>query len=130
MLAASTAAAAVSRHITSGWASPHLPRPPRQTSRGGARRVAGGYTGRYLNGTLDELRVWTRALDSTEIMEKMSKPLAAGDETGLLFYFPLDEAVRAINPAPYILHHVPYTLACHELSTPHRAPCTLHPGLP
>ena len=27
----------------------------------------GGYTGRYLNGTLDELRVWTRALTTKEV---------------------------------------------------------------
>ena len=52
----------------------------------------GGYSGRYLNGTLDELRVWTRALSSKEINDKMGVPLLAGDEEGLLFYFPLDEA--------------------------------------
>lgn len=51
-----------------------------------------GYTGRYFNGTLDEVRVWTRALPQAELARKRSVPLAAGDETGLLFYFPLDEA--------------------------------------
>jgi len=51
----------------------------------------GGYSGRYLNGTLDELRVWTRALSSKEINDKMGVPLLAGDEEGLLFYFPFDE---------------------------------------
>jgi hypothetical protein len=55
----------------------------------------GGYTGRFLNGTIDELRVWSRALSAKEVGEKMRTPLAAGDEEGLLFYFPLDEAVRA-----------------------------------
>ena len=64
----------------------------------------GGYTGRYLNGTLDELRVWTRALDATELGAKMRTPLAAGDEEGLLFYFPLDEAVRRTHH-----HHAPPT---------------------
>ena len=53
----------------------------------------GGYTGRYLNGTIDELRVWTRALSPKELNDKMRTPLAAGDEDGLLFYFPMDEAV-------------------------------------
>ena len=61
----------------------------------------GGYSGRYLNGTLDELRVWTRALSSKEINDKMGVPLLAGDEEGLLFYFPLDEAVR-----PTLLAHL------------------------
>jgi hypothetical protein len=52
----------------------------------------GGYTGRYFNGTLDELRVWTRARTRTEILSTLATPLAAGDEPSLLFYFPLDEA--------------------------------------
>ena len=51
-----------------------------------------GYTGRYLNGTIDELRIWTRSLTGIELNSKMRTPLAAGDEEGLLFYFPLDEA--------------------------------------
>ena len=52
----------------------------------------GGYSGRYLNGTIDELRIWTRAVGLKELQENMYKPLSAGEEPGLLFYFPLDEA--------------------------------------
>lgn len=52
----------------------------------------GGYSGRYLNGTLDEIRVWTRALSPKELQQKMYTPLAGSQEKGLLFYFPLDEA--------------------------------------
>ena len=52
----------------------------------------GGYSGRYLNGTLDEIRIWTRALSPKELQQNMYTPLAPGDEPGLLFYFPLDEA--------------------------------------
>ena len=43
-------------------------------------------------GTIDEVRVWTRELAPTEILARMRKPLQAQDETGLLFYFPFDDA--------------------------------------
>ena len=52
----------------------------------------GGYTGRFLNGTLDELRIWSRALPLPELREKMYRPLNAGENKGLLFYFPFDDA--------------------------------------
>ena len=52
----------------------------------------GGYTGRYFNGTLDELRVWRVARTEAQLGEWRSLPLNAGDFPELLFYFPLDEA--------------------------------------
>ena len=52
----------------------------------------GGYTGRYLNGTLDEVRVWTRARTAEELRATMHTPLQAQDEAGLLLYYPFDEA--------------------------------------
>ena len=52
----------------------------------------GGYSGRYLNGTLDEIRIWTRALPPKELQQNMYTPLVGSQQKGLLFYFPLDEA--------------------------------------
>jgi len=51
-----------------------------------------GYSGRYLNGTLDEIRVWKAARTQSQIESLLHAPLAAGDYPDLLFYFPLDEA--------------------------------------
>jgi len=51
-----------------------------------------GYSGRYLEGTIDEIRVWTRARSQDELFESMGVPLNAADNRGLLFYFPMDEA--------------------------------------
>ena len=42
----------------------------------------GGYTGRYLNGTLDEIRVWTRARTREQLATYMNLPLAPGDHPG------------------------------------------------
>eukprot|EP00327_Prymnesium_parvum_P017563 CAMPEP_0113242676 /NCGR_PEP_ID=MMETSP0008_2-20120614/7456_1 /TAXON_ID=97485 /ORGANISM="Prymnesium parvum" /LENGTH=381 /DNA_ID=CAMNT_0000090165 /DNA_START=11 /DNA_END=1156 /DNA_ORIENTATION=+ /assembly_acc=CAM_ASM_000153 len=50
------------------------------------------YTGQFFNGTLDEVRVWSRALGWPEITARMNDPLYAGDQDQLLFYFPMDEA--------------------------------------
>ena len=52
----------------------------------------GGYTGRFFSGAIDEVRVWTRELAPQEIRARMRRPLQAQDETGLLFYFPFDDA--------------------------------------
>jgi len=51
-----------------------------------------GFSGKYFSGTLDEVRVWSRALKNDEIAARMDTPLYAGDEDKLLFYFPMDEA--------------------------------------
>jgi len=51
-----------------------------------------GYTGKYFNGTIDEVRVWSRALGWSEITARMNEPLHAGDQDRLLLYFPMDEA--------------------------------------
>ena len=56
------------------------------------QNTGGGYTGRFFSGTIDEVRVWTRELGKTEIVERMRKPLQAQDEQKLLFYFPFDDA--------------------------------------
>ena len=40
----------------------------------------GGYSGRYLHGTMDEIRIWTRARSRHEIESAMHRPLNAGDE--------------------------------------------------
>lgn len=57
-----------------------------------------GYSGGHFNGTIDEIRVWTRALSASEIVARKGTPLYAGDfagsgaEQGLLLYLPLDDA--------------------------------------
>ena len=52
----------------------------------------GGYTGQYFNGTIDEIRVWTRPLLRTELAQRMYVPLAPAEHEALLLYFPLDDA--------------------------------------
>ena len=47
---------------------------------GGFCCSGGVYTGRYLNGTLDEVRVWTRARTAEELRATMHTPLQAQDE--------------------------------------------------
>ena len=56
------------------------------------QNMGGGYTGRFFSGTIDEVRVWTREIGNSEIVERMRKPLQAQDEQQLLFYFPFDDA--------------------------------------
>ena len=45
----------------------------------------------YLNGQLDELRIWDYALEEEEIQARMNKPLS-GDEEWLLAYYNFDQA--------------------------------------
>ncbi|ETR69419.1 MAG: hypothetical protein OMM_09610, partial [Candidatus Magnetoglobus multicellularis str. Araruama] len=51
----------------------------------------GKYTGsnKAYNGSLDEVRIWNRALSQTEIQQNMCKRLS-GNESGLLLYYRLD----------------------------------------
>ena len=39
-----------------------------------------GYSGKYFNGTIDEVRVWSRALAYYEVEAMMNTPLYAGDQ--------------------------------------------------
>lgn len=39
-----------------------------------------GYAGEYYNGTIDELRIWSRALDLDEITSRMHMPLNSHDQ--------------------------------------------------
>ncbi|OUV34804.1 MAG: hypothetical protein CBC62_10825 [Opitutia bacterium TMED102] len=45
----------------------------------------------YLNGGIDELRIWDAALEQEEIQERMNQPLE-GDEDWLLAYYAFDQA--------------------------------------
>lgn len=56
-------------------------------------RFGGGAYG-YYTGTLDEIRVWSVALGEDDIQARMNTPLT-GDESGLVFYLPLDEGSGA-----------------------------------
>jgi len=47
-------------------------------------------SGRFLNGKIDEVRVWNTARTATEIRNAMYNELA-GSETGLVLYYKLDE---------------------------------------
>ena len=47
-------------------------------------------TSQYLNGQMDELRIWDYALEEEEIQERMNKPLN-GDEDWLLAYYNFDQ---------------------------------------
>ena len=51
----------------------------------------GGYTGSFLNGTIDEVRVWTTPVPQADIRARMRSPLDPS-LANLLFYFALDEA--------------------------------------
>lgn len=58
---------------------------------GGGSFVDGGPgTNEYLNGQLDEVRVWNRALTQAEIQANMNKTLA-GSENGLIGYWTFDK---------------------------------------
>ncbi|MFM9008652.1 MAG: LamG-like jellyroll fold domain-containing protein [Bacteroidota bacterium] len=48
---------------------------------------------RYWNGQIDEVRVWNRALSATEILDRYDHHLDAAQETGLVGYWRLNEAV-------------------------------------
>lgn len=52
--------------------------------------VLRAYTRGYFSGELDEVRVWSYARSAQEIRDAMHHPLA-GDEPGLVAYWPLDE---------------------------------------
>jgi hypothetical protein len=56
----------------------------------------GGNTvdGRYLNGTMDEVRLWSVVRSPTEITDTMHKTLA-GNEAGLVGYWGFDEGSGA-----------------------------------
>lgn len=55
------------------------------------RTNTGGSTPDYFNGTVDEVRLWNIARTQSEIVSSMSCRLR-GDESGLVGYWPLDEA--------------------------------------
>lgn len=48
------------------------------------------WTGRFFNGKIDEVRVWSIARTQTEIQDHMSIELN-GDEAGLVAYYPMNE---------------------------------------
>ncbi|KAL1520545.1 hypothetical protein AB1Y20_022121 [Prymnesium parvum] len=50
-----------------------------------------GYTGQFMQGNLDEVRIWKAPRSREAISSKRSVPLIPGDEPDLLFYFPFDE---------------------------------------
>ena len=49
-----------------------------------------GYGPEYMTGQIDEVRVWNRALDQTEIQANLQRALS-GSEAGLMGYWRLDE---------------------------------------
>ncbi len=49
-------------------------------------RIGSDFSGQYLNGTVDEVRIWNRPLSETEIQEQMHRTLE-GDENGLVAYY-------------------------------------------
>ena len=53
-------------------------------------RFAGAYYGNYLNGKVDEVRIWNIARTQTEIQQDMFHKLS-GDEPGLVAYWNFDE---------------------------------------
>ena len=55
-----------------------------------AMRIGGG-----LHGTIDEMRVWTRALSDDEVEENYNRSLT-GDETGLVAYWRFDEGLETM----------------------------------
>ena len=50
------------------------------------------YTSRYFDGKLDEVRIWNRALSAEEIIARKDCQLA-GNEPGLVSYFPFNQGV-------------------------------------
>ncbi|MCB0598887.1 MAG: LamG domain-containing protein, partial [Phaeodactylibacter sp.] len=56
----------------------------------GTFMLASSYTGRFLNGRLDEFRIWTVARTAAEIMSGMNTELT-GNEAGLVAYFKFDD---------------------------------------
>lgn len=50
---------------------------------------------RYFEGSLAELRVWSRALSSDEVRDNYRRPLT-GDESGLAALWPLDDGVGSV----------------------------------
>ena len=59
----------------------------------------GGFTGQFFHGLIDEVRVWSRPRTADEIRAAMGVPLAAADDSSLLFYFPFDDAGMETPPA-------------------------------
>ena len=51
----------------------------------------GGYTGQFIDGTLDEVRIWKSPKPLSALVAKARTPLNPADEEDLLFYFPFDE---------------------------------------
>ncbi|MBS1647217.1 MAG: T9SS type A sorting domain-containing protein [Bacteroidetes bacterium] len=53
-------------------------------------------SGRYFNGTIDEVRIWNRALCATEIQNSMNAELRM-PQTGLVAYYPFNEGLAGIS---------------------------------
>ncbi len=60
---------------------------------GNAGLYIGGTWSSSFKGAIDEVRLWNVCRSQTDIQSAMTKPLS-GDETGLVGYWPLDEAVE------------------------------------
>jgi hypothetical protein len=58
--------------------------------------------GAFLEGILDEVRIWNRVLSQTEIQNNYMFPLA-GNETGLILYYKMDEPIT--GPGVAVINH-------------------------
>ncbi len=58
--------------------------------------------GAFLEGILDEVRIWNRVLSQNEIQNNYSVPLV-GNETGLILYYKFDEPVT--GPGVSVINH-------------------------
>lgn len=55
--------------------------------------------GEFFRGAMEEVRVWTTARSQVQIIQKMNQPLA-GNEAGLLAYFPFSEGTGDVTADP------------------------------
>jgi len=58
--------------------------------------------GNFLDGILDDLRIWNRLLSQTEIQNNYMLPLV-GNETGLILYYKMDEPIT--GPGVAVINH-------------------------
>jgi hypothetical protein len=54
-------------------------------------RLADSFSGRFFNGLIDEVRVWSRELNAVEINDRMNRHLNPAAETGLAGYWRFNE---------------------------------------
>ena len=56
------------------------------------QNMGGGYTGRFFSGTIDEVRVWTREIGNSEIVERMRK--AVGPDFIIVFRLSMLDLIK------------------------------------